>query len=257
MPRYKAIIEYDGTDFFGFQIQKKQVTVQQVFEKSLNQICGTAIKVVGSGRTDARVHAAAQVVHFDLPKAFEVMKLKEGLSHFLPDKVKVHHIEVVSPDFHARYSAKKRMYVYNFFLGTDCPLYLKPFCEVIRSELDVKRMRQAVKKIIGTHDFTAFCSTMDKSPSKVRKVYRAGFKIKNVEKWPGLSEKTKGKLLHFEIEANGFLHHMVRNIVGTLIEVGKHKIDLTTFQKILTGRDRKKAGKTFAPQGLSLVKVKY
>ena len=128
---------------------------------------------------------------------------------------------------------------------------------MIRYDLDIKRMGQAVKKIIGTHDFTAFCSTMDKSPSKVRRVYKANFKVKSVEKWPGLSEKTKGKLLHFEIEANGFLHHMVRNIVGTLIEVGKHKIDLKTFQNILTSRDRKKAGKTFSPQGLSLVKVKY
>lgn len=257
MPRYKAIIEYDGTDFFGFQIQKKQVTVQEIFEKSLNQICAQPIKVVGSGRTDARVHAAGQVLHFDLPKIFDVNKLKEGLSHFLPQKIKVHHIEIVESDFHARYSAKKRTYVYNFFLGEDCPLYLMPFCEVIRHRLDIKKMNQAVKKIIGTHDFTAFCSSMDKSPVKVRKIYKAQFKLKNIEKWPGVNEKTKGKLLTFEIEANGFLHHMVRNIVGTLIEVGKHKIDLMTFQNVLKSRDRQKAGMTFSPQGLSLVKVKY
>ena len=257
MPRYFARIAYNGESFFGFQIQNKVLTVQSAIQNVLTEVVGSQVKLVAAGRTDRGVHAFGQAFHFDAQLPVAVPKMENILNAKLAPYIYVKELKQVNEHFHARYSAKKRVYIYNLFVGSDCPVYLKSFCGVWAGSLDMKAVKKAMVLLKGVHDFKAFCATGGSTETTVRKMTNITLKKLAVPVWPGVSLKARGEIWQFCFGANGFLYHMIRNIIGTLLLVGQKKISVDEFERIFKSRDRKLAGKTFASQGLCLWDVKY
>ncbi|MEQ6355736.1 tRNA pseudouridine(38-40) synthase TruA [Lysinibacillus sp. M3] len=246
MRRLKAIISYDGTQFSGYQVQPGERTVQAELERVLAIMHkGEKIKVTASGRTDARVHATGQTLHFDSPLAIPVDKYMKALNVQLPRDIRVMSIEEVAADFHARYSVKGKRYRYIW----TCEPVQSPFrrhytVETNGVKPNVEAMQEAAKAIIGTHDFSCFCAANTSVKDKVRTVSTLRFE------W-------YGEELHMVIEGNGFLYNMVRIIAGTLWEVGIGRRDIENVELVVKSMNRDQAGKTAPPQGLYLEKVFY
>jgi len=246
MRRLKAIISYDGTQFSGYQVQPGERTVQAELERVLAIMHkGEKIKVTASGRTDARVHATGQTLHFDSPLAIPVDKYMKALNVQLPRDIRVLSIEEVAADFHARYSVTGKRYRYIW----SCEPVQSPFrrhysVETNGVKPNVEAMQEATKAIIGTHDFSCFCAANTSVKDKVRTVTALQFE------W-------YGEELHMVIEGNGFLYNMVRIIAGTLWEVGIGRRDIESVELVVKSMNRDKAGKTAPPQGLYLEKVFY
>lgn len=246
MRRLKAIISYDGTQFSGYQVQPGERTVQAELERVLAIMHkGKKIKVTASGRTDARVHATGQTLHFDSPLAIPVDKYMKALNVQLPRDIRVMSIEEVAADFHARYSVTGKRYRYIW----TCEAVQSPFrrhytVETNGVKPNVEAMQEAAKAIIGTHDFSCFCAANTSVKDKVRTVSTLRFE------W-------YGKELHMVIEGNGFLYNMVRIIAGTLWEVGIGRRDIESVELVVKSMNRDQAGKTAPPQGLYLEKVFY
>ena len=246
MRRLKAIISYDGTQFSGYQVQPGERTVQAEVERVLAIMHkGHNVKVTASGRTDARVHATGQTLHFDTPLAIPVEKYMKALNVQLPRDIRVLSIEEVADDFHARYSVTGKRYRYIW----SCESVQSPFrrhytVETNGVKPDVKAMQDAAKAIIGTHDFSCFCAANTSVQNKVRTVNALEFE------W-------HGEELHMVIEGSGFLYNMVRIIAGTLWEVGIGRREVKKVETVVASMDRDKAGKTAPPQGLYLEKVFY
>ncbi|MEB2300641.1 tRNA pseudouridine(38-40) synthase TruA [Lysinibacillus xylanilyticus] len=246
MRRLKAIISYDGTQFSGYQVQPGERTVQAELERVLAIMHkGEKIKVTASGRTDARVHATGQTLHFDSPLAIPVDKYMKALNVQLPRDIRVLSIEEVAADFHARYSVTGKRYRYIW----SCEPIQSPFrrhysVETNGVKPNVEAMQEATKAIIGTHDFSCFCAANTSVKDKVRTVTALQFE------W-------YGEELHMVIEGNGFLYNMVRIIAGTLWEVGIGRRDIESVELVVKSMNRDKAGKTAPPQGLYLEKVFY
>ncbi|MEY9977058.1 tRNA pseudouridine(38-40) synthase TruA [Lysinibacillus sp. RC79] len=246
MRRLKAIISYDGTQFSGYQVQPGERTVQAELERVLAIMHkGEKIKVTASGRTDARVHATGQTLHFDSPLAIPVDKYMKALNVQLPRDIRVMSIEEVAADFHARYSVTGKRYRYIW----SCEPVQSPFRRQYTVETNgvkpnVEAMQEAAKAIIGTHDFSCFCAANTSVKDKVRTVTSLQFE------W-------YGEELHMVIEGNGFLYNMVRIIAGTLWEVGIGRRDIENVELVVQSMNRDKAGKTAPPQGLYLEKVFY
>ncbi|MFJ7408678.1 MULTISPECIES: tRNA pseudouridine(38-40) synthase TruA [unclassified Lysinibacillus] len=246
MRRLKAIISYDGTQFSGYQVQPGERTVQAEVERVLAVMHkGNKVKVTASGRTDARVHATGQTLHFDTPLAIPVEKYMKALNVQLPRDIRVLSIEEVADDFHARYSVTGKRYRYIW----SCELVQSPFrrhytVETNGVKPDVKAMQEAANAIIGTHDFSCFCAANTSVQNKVRTVNALQFE------W-------HGEELHMVIEGSGFLYNMVRIIAGTLWEVGIGRREVKNVEVVVASMDRDQAGKTAPPQGLYLEKVFY
>jgi tRNA pseudouridine38-40 synthase len=246
MRRLKAIISYDGTQFSGYQVQPGERTIQAEIERVLAIMHkGEKIKVIASGRTDARVHATGQTLHFDSPLAIPVDKYMKALNVQLPRDIRVMSIEEVADDFHARYSVTGKRYRYIW----SCESVQSPFRRQYTVETNgvkpnVEAMQEAAKAIIGTHDFSCFCAANTSVKDKVRTVTTLQFE------W-------SGEELHMVIEGNGFLYNMVRIIAGTLWEVGIGRRDIENVKLVVKSMNRDKAGKTAPPQGLYLEKVFY
>ncbi|MGE7998156.1 tRNA pseudouridine(38-40) synthase TruA [Lysinibacillus sp. NPDC093190] len=246
MRRLKAIISYDGTQFSGYQVQPGERTVQAELERVLAIMHkGEKIKVTASGRTDARVHATGQTLHFDSPLAIPVDKYMKALNVQLPRDIRVMSIEEVAADFHARYSVTGKRYRYIW----SCEPVQSPFRRQYTVETNgvkpnVEAMQEAAKAIIGTHDFSCFCAANTSVKDKVRTVTSLQFE------W-------YGEELHMVIEGNGFLYNMVRIIAGTLWEVGIGRRDIENVELVVQSMNRDKAGKTAPPHGLYLEKVFY
>jgi tRNA pseudouridine38-40 synthase len=242
---YKLTIEYDGTGYHGWQRQKNDPTVQAEIEKALHKITGQSVTVAGSGRTDAGVHALGQVASFTCQTKLNGNDFMNALNALLPDTIVVKECRPVDEKFHARFSAKGKTYRYRI-LNRRLPSALdRHYAWHISRHLEHCAIRAAIRHIIGTHDFSAFQGSGSPRAHAVRTILRAE-----------LLEEDSG-LLVLEIEADGFLRHMVRNIVGTLVEVGLGKIQADEFKAILLSRDRSRAGPTAPPQGLFLVSVTY
>jgi tRNA pseudouridine38-40 synthase len=242
---YKITVEYDGTDFHGWQRQKNDPTVQAEIETALQKITGQSVTVTGSGRTDAGVHALAQVASFTCETKLDGGALLNALNALLPDTIVIKACRPVDATFHARFSAKRKTYRYRM-LNRRLPSALeRRYAWHISRHLDRRAMRTAIRHIVGTHDFSSFEGSGSPRAHARRTIVRA-------ELWEESSE-----LLLLEIEADGFLRHMVRNIVGTLVAVGLGKIQVDEFKAILLSRDRSRAGATAPPQGLFLVSVSY
>jgi tRNA pseudouridine38-40 synthase len=246
MARYKATIAYDGTDFAGFQRQTSDRTVQSVLEAVLGEIAGeTRIAIRGAGRTDAGVHATGQVIDFDLPTwRRDPATLRHALNAMLPHDVAVWEIAPVADDFHARFAATSRAYIYTI-LNTPLrhPLYERTALhEAIR--LDDGAMGMAVQLLLGEHDFGSFGRATTPSQSTVRTLLEA-------QVW------REGELVKIGLAANGFLFRMVRSLVGTLLPIGRGNQPPEWILEVLHARHRKAAAKVIAPNGLCLVAVRY
>ncbi|MEW6453714.1 MAG: tRNA pseudouridine(38-40) synthase TruA [Pseudomonadota bacterium] len=245
MPRYKILIEYDGTPFFGWQWQDTLPSVQGVLVHAIQSFTGERVMVQGAGRTDAGVHALGQVAHFDLTKDYETDTVRDALNaHLRPHPVAVLSAEKVAADFDARRSALRRHYLYRIAnRRPDLALDRLRAWRVPR-RLDVDAMHAAAQRLVGKHDFTTFRSTecQAKSPEKT------------LDK---LDVSRAGDEVHIVAVARSFLHNQVRSMVGTLVPVGDGKWTADDVSRILAARDRAACGQVAPPEGLYLVKVDY
>ncbi len=245
MRNIKLIIEYDGTNYQGWQVQPKGVTIQGMIEKKLTLLTKEAVHLVGSGRTDAGVHAFGQVAHFKTQSQMEVRSIQRALNSLLPPDIVIKGIEEVEEFFHARKESKSKVYEYRILNRAFRSALHRGYAWHIPQKLDLNEMKEAAQELIGEHDFSSFRSVGSPTRTAVRRVIRAEWK------------RGREGLIRFEIEASGFLKQMVRAVVGTLVEVGKGKISPEEFRRILDLKDRKKAGPTAPAHGLFLKEVKY
>ena len=242
MRNIKLEIEYDGTDFYGWQIQPKLRTVQGEIQDKLKTILGHKINLIGAGRTDVGVHALGQAANFKTTSEVSKNSIINGLNGLLPDDIVIKRIEEVDLNFNSRYDAKSRLYKYRIYLGRTAILR-KYVWEVLYS-LNLENIFEATKKIEGEHDFSSFCVAESTKDNNACRVFSA------------IWEKSEDELI-FKIEADRFLHAMVRSLVGTLVEVGRGYFSASDFVNIMEAKDRKKAGPTAPACGLYLVEVKY
>lgn len=239
--RLLAILEYDGTEFAGFQIQRGKRTVQGELERALHKITGEKIRVIGAGRTDTGVHATGQGAHFDTAWKQSNEILHRALNAVLPNDIAVDSLKQVAPDFSARYSATSRTYRYTLLnQATRAPL-AERYALRIAEPLDADAMNAAAQLLSGQKDFGAF-GMPPRGDNTVRYVYRA-----QVER--------QGAQVIVEIEANAFLYRMMRRIVGTLLVVGKSAMSIDEFQQVI--EKKRRAGQSVPPHGLCLIQVKY
>jgi len=242
---FKITIEYDGTPFSGWQIQNNRITVQGEIEKALMTMTGEKVALLGSGRTDAGVHAFGQVANFRCDTTLSPEVFQKGLNSLLPDNVVIKSCETVPEKFHARYDAKSKIYHYRI-LNQSVPIAIfRKYAWHIRKKLDLNAMQNALSCIVGTHDFKALEGSGSPRSNSIRCIIDAKL------------EKTDDGFLIFKIEGDGFLKFMVRNIVGTLVDVGLGKITPDDFKRILISQDRNLAGITAPAHGLFLMEVKY
>jgi tRNA pseudouridine38-40 synthase len=244
MKKIKLVIAYDGTDFYGFQRQPDLRTVQGTLEETLSKLTGEAIEVYGAGRTDAGVHALGQVVHFTTKSGIPVEKYPYILRRLLPRDLLVISSEEVDLDFHARKSAHWKTYRYQIETSPIPNIFERRYCTHLPFPLSIEKMRKAAEHLLGTHDFTSFCSAKTVIEDRVRTIY-------------SLEVKEKGSQVHIEVTGNGFLYNMVRIIAGTLYEIGRGERAVDEIPQILQAKDRTRAGITLPPEGLILVKVGY
>ena len=246
MPNIKAIIEYDGTDFSGFQKQPSRFTVQGELERVLKELFQgkDAVKVVGAGRTDAGVHATGQVISFSAPERFPTDKIYPALNGLLPKSIMVKSVQIAEESFHARYSAKARTYIY-VVLNREAPTaLLRRYVWHVTKPLDISAMQAAAAELIGKHDFASFGVPDRSGGSTVRQVF--DFRIGR-----------RKDAIYFKIRADAFLRSMVKAIVGTLVETGQGKRVPEDVARILAECDRRAAGVSAPSQGLYLSKVEY
>ena len=244
LPTTRLLIEYDGTDFRGWQTQPEGPTVQGTLEAALAMALRRPVRVVGSGRTDAGVHARGQVAHFETDAAPDARRLLASLGGLLPPSVAVLAVEPAPDGFHARYDAVRRRYVYH---ATTAPRALDRRTRArLRAPLDVDAMNGAAGLLLGRHDFSSFCRTRSETTNRVCAVETARWQTGNR---PGD--------LDFEVEADRFLHGMVRALVGTLVEVGRGRREPGAVADVLAARDRRAAGPAAPPHGLVLDRVAY
>ncbi len=242
--RFALGIEYDGTAYSGWEAQRYGLGIQAVVEKALSQIAAGPIKTVCAGRTDAGVHATGQVVHFNTDALRPDHAWVLGSNTHLPHNVRIRWAHPVPNTFHARYSAFKRRYRYVFFMGRVPSALLHGRVSWSRRELNVARMAGAAKRLHGEHDFNAFRSSRCQAPRSIRRVHR-------IHVW------RRGQFLGFDITANAFLHHMVRNIAGVLAAIGSGDAAPEWIDELLQSGDRTQAGVTAPAAGLYLFQVKY
>jgi tRNA pseudouridine38-40 synthase len=241
--RYKAVISYDGTLFHGFQKQKKHRSVQEELENAIYKAFDQKKEVYASGRTDKGVHALAQVIHFDLNLDLQRRNLKKAMNSFLPQDIYVNNVEKVDDNFHARFNAKAKTYRYLLDLNEVNPLLVNYRYYYKGPKLDLSKLDEIPKIFIGTKDFKAFSKGNEKE-NTVRTIYT--FTIKNID-----------NLLVFEIKGDGFLHNMIRLIIGMILEVLKGKLGVNKLKEILDSKDQKLTPKLVPGSGLYLVSVEY
>ncbi len=248
MKTIKLTIEYDGTCFHGWQIQKGLRTVQGEVEKALNKIFKKRMRVYGSGRTDAGVHASGQVAHFAVNSQMSVQEMLKAINANIPDDIVIHRVDEAKSTFHAQYKAKSKVYAYNILNRTTPSVQQRNFYYFYPYDLNLKNMRQEAKALIGKKDFKSFQAADAHNKKRSQNTIR---KIKSIQ------IKKKGSYVTIQIEANGFLYKMVRNIVSALLEIGTGRLPMGSIKKILKQKNRVFAPKTAPAKGLCLVKVKY
>lgn len=253
MRNIRLVIAYDGTDFHGWQRQPQVPTVQEILEERLARIAGQPVKLCGSGRTDAGVHAAGQVANFLTDCSIPCENLMVALNDGLPATVRIRKAQEVRSNFHARYDASSKTYRYRILRAAVCPPFLCRFVHHYPYPLNLHRMAKAARYFEGEHDFTSFAGA-DPAANRSRDRRREDSNVRRI--FHSRLARRKGiPLLVYEVRGSGFLHHMVRNIVGTLIEIGRGKLAPEEILSILEARDRSCAGPTAPACGLCLVKV--
>ena len=244
MSLHRMTLSYDGTDYLGWQVQPQGVTIQSRLQEALANIAGEPVTVVGAGRTDAGVHAHGQVAHFELPTPVPPSGLLRGWNSMLPEDIRILDVEPAPPDFHARYSARSKTYRYYFELAPVASPFRSRYTLHHPYPLDLEAVCKAAERFVGRHDFESFRASSCEAKTSEKECIVSRF----------LEE---GSELVYEVAANGFLHHMVRNIVGTLLEVGRGKLSPNDIDRLLKVKDRRQAGPTAPARGLHLIRVDY
>lgn len=251
MPTFRITVAYDGTDFKGWQRQPEGTSIQGLLEAALAELDGRDVAVTGAGRTDAGVHALAQVAAFTLERTIAPDALVRAVNVRLPESVRVLSAEPADPAFHPRFDAKLKTYRYRIWNADVLLPFERNYAWHIVDELDVDAMNVAAAIVVGTHDFAAFCGTGSDAATTTRTIGSSS--MRNGD--GGL--RSDCRLLAYEISGDGFLRHMVRNIVGSLVEIGRGRFPAAWLGEVLASRDRRKAGRTAPAQGLFLVGVNY
>ena len=245
MRNIRLVIEYDGTAYCGWQRQQNGLSIQQVIEESIGRMTGEESRIIGSGRTDAGVHALGQVAHFHTASRLGERNFLMGINSLLPADITVREVREVEPSFHARFDVKSKVYVYRICNRPVRPALERQYAWFVWAPLDLEKIEGALDLFRGTHDFSSFCSTHTDRTDHIRTILDIGV------------QKDDNGMIQFSLEADGFLRYMVRTIVGALVDVGRGKCTREEMAGILAAEDRKKAGLTAPPQGLFLKEVKY
>lgn len=245
----KLIIAYDGADFCGWQVQPDAPSIQGTLASAIGRVTGEKVLPQGSGRTDAGVHALAQVATFETESGVPAGNFVKALNDILPASIRVVEAAEVAAEFHARKSARGKTYRYRIYRGGICPPFLARYVWHYPYPLDEIAMAEAAGRVIGEHDFTSFAAVdpergRDDPPNNVRTIFASAW-------------RREGDELIYQVHGSGFLHHMVRNLVGTFILVGKGTLKADDITRILEARDRSAAGATAPASGLYLVSVDY
>jgi len=237
-------VEYDGSPYCGWQSQADGLTVQDTLQRALSQIAGEPISIIAAGRTDTGVHALEQVVHFDTQVERPLTAWVRGVNALLPDSIAVRWAHPVPDEFHARFSAHGRSYRYLLINRATRSAIHAGKVGWFHAPLDVAAMQAAAQCLVGEHDFSAFRAAQCQAKSPIKNLFR-------------LDIRRQGEMLIFDLNADAFLHHMVRNIIGCLVYVGKGKYSADWLTEVLGSRERSLAAPTFAPDGLYLRRIKY
>ena len=270
MPSFKITLAYDGTDFVGWQRQANGVSIQGLIEDALRTLDGCAVAVAGAGRTDSGVHALGQVAAFTIARALAPDALVRALNALLPDAIRVMSAEDVPPSFHPQFDARTKTYRYRIWNGEVISPFERRYAWHVPGALDVDAMRAAARLVEGRHDFAAFQATGSDAATTTRAVTASGiFTTEDTEDTEGQTffparfelrvprVLSGGELIVYEVTGAGFLRHMVRTIVGTLVEVGRGRRPVDWMADVLASRDRAAAGPTAPAAGLFLVRVDY
>lgn len=244
MKRVKLIVAYDGTNYCGWQVQPNGNTIEAELNYHLSQLLGEEIHVTGASRTDAGVHALGNVAVFDTKARMPAEKISFALNTRLPADIRIQHSQEVPGDFHPRFCKTRKTYeyrIYNWRFPDPCQRLYSLF---YYWKLDVERMQRAASYLVGTHDFTSFCTLRPEITDRVRTI-------------ESLTVEQQGRMIVIRVTGNGFLYNMVRIIAGTLLRVGNGSIEPESIPGILEGRDRALAGETARPEGLTLVEIEY
>jgi tRNA pseudouridine38-40 synthase len=250
MRNLKLVLAYDGSEFAGWQVQPEAATVQGILASAIGRLTGEKVLPQGSGRTDAGVHALAQVATFCTQSSIPAANLVKALNDVLPSTIRVHEVCEVSLEFHARKSARAKTYRYRMYRGPICPPFLARYVWHYPYALDEEAMQAAADLVVGEHDFTSFAAVdpergrENDETSNVRRIFLSGW-------------LRDGEELVYSVRGSGFLHHMVRNLVGTFVLVGKGTQKPSEVERILQARNRSAAGATAPASGLYLVSVEY
>lgn len=248
MRNIKLTIEYDGSNYFGFQTQRtkdyKSRTIQETLEKALKKVCKNGIRIIASGRTDSGVHAFGQAVNFKTNSKMPLDKLRIALNANLPEDISVKNVEEVDLNFHSRFDAKSKIYRYLILNRPYRSVFEGKFSYWVSYKLNFGLMKREIGCLRGRHDFKAFQAADNKKRASIRTIIN-------------IKLSRKGDFIIFEIEADGFLFKMVRNIVGTLIDIGRGRYKGGSLKRILQSKNRKLAGPTAPARGLTLLKVNY
>ncbi|MDP4172874.1 MAG: tRNA pseudouridine(38-40) synthase TruA [Bacteroidota bacterium] len=242
MKNYKLLIQYDGTQYAGWQIQENSVTVQQKITNAVEILLKGKINLIGSGRTDTGVHAFGQVANFRTEKNLDLYKFKHSLNALLPYDISISEINEVPEEFHARFDAKKRSYLY--FITKNKSPFFNNYSFLYREKTNIDKLNRLSSVILGENDFTSFSRKKSEVNNRICTIYKAHWK------------ETKGFTI-FYIEANRFLHGMVRTVVGTILKTAKLNLNEDYIEDILRQKNRETAGEAIPAKGLFLFKVKY
>ena len=244
MRRYRLVVQYDGTEYCGFQVQPNDPSIQGVLESVLGVLSRQPVKVVGAGRTDSGVHAEGQVVHFDASLTIPIQRLPMALNSMLPRDVRVRYADIPDPDFHARYGALEKMYCYQIWQAPYADVFWRRYALWENKRLDWNAFQEGAAQLKGTHDFAAFAAAGGSVKSTIRTLKE-------------LRVQHQGPLTKFFLTGDGFLYNMVRNITGTLLEIAQGRRPVQDVGPILASGERRLAGVTAPAHGLVLVRVVY
>ncbi len=242
--RYRAIVEYDGTRFCGWQTQANGPTIQAAIEDALQQVAGHPVRIFAAGRTDSGVHALGQVISFNLERDITARKLHRALNSLTPPAITLRTLDVASDDFDPRRMARRRAYVYRIWNTPYPSPFWQRFAWHVQRPLDLEAMQQAANDLLGDHDFESLRASTCDARTSVRRIF--------ISQW-----QRDEQLLSYHIEATAFLRHMVRTIVGTLAEIGLGVRPVDDMPRLLAARDRGQAAATAPPEGLCLTRVDY
>lgn len=250
MPRYAAKLQYDGTHYVGYQVQPNGPSIQAEIEKALKLMAklpkGQHIPTSSSGRTDSGVHALGQVIHFDYPAAIQPDSMLRALNSILDSSIRIIQVAQVADDFHSRYHSTGKKYLYR----VDTNRFPDPFKRLYTTHhpyrYNLQNMQVAIQAIVGTHDFSSFCSSKTDKENKVRRIYEAT-----------VNYDEASHELHFYFHGAGFLYNMVRILVGTLLQIGNGLKPVNELERLLEAQNRNEAGPTAPPQGLCMMEVEY